>query len=293
MAYTIKKWDLGQLYPGFDSPELQGAFDNVEEQVASFEGVRGKLNPDMDAETFLEVVRASESMSRIVNKMYSYAGLAFAEDTQNQNAQTLIARMQQFAAEMQNRTMFFSLWWKEVDEKNAERLMKDSGDYRYYLEAMRLFKPHTLTEAEEKIVNIKDVTGMGALIPLYDAITNRYVFKLEVNGEVQELTRAGLQPFMQGPDAEMRAKAYQESLRVFGNDGPILGQMYQACVRDWHNENINLRKFSSAISVRQPRGTCAIDEQAGRIAQGLSPQPWPTDRAAAVQALAGLPDTRR
>ncbi len=232
MAYTIKKWDLGQLYPGFDSPELQGAFDNVEEQVASFEGVRGKLNPDMDAETFLDVVRASESMSRIVNKMYSFAGLAFAEDTQNQNAQTLIARMQQFAAEMQNRTMFFSLWWKEVDEKN------------------RHFKPHTLTEAEEKVVNIKDVTGMGAMLTLYDAITNRYMFKLDVNGETKELTRAQLQPFIQGPDAEMRAKAYQESLRVFGNDGPILGQIYQARARDWHNENINLRKFSSAISVR-------------------------------------------
>jgi len=250
MAYTIKKWDLTQLYPGFDSSELQGAFDNVEEQVASFEGVRGKLNPDMDAETFLDVVRASESTSRIVNKMYSFAGLAFAEDTQNQNAQTLIARMQQFAAEMQNRTMFFSLWWKEVDDKNAERLMKDSGDYRYYLEEIRHFKPHTLTEAEEKIVNIKDVTGMGALLPIYDAITNRYVFKLEVNGEVKELTRAGLQPYIQGPDSEMRAKAYQENFRVFGEDGPILGQIYQARVRDWHNENINLRKFSSAISVR-------------------------------------------
>ena len=250
MAYTIKKWDLTQLFPSFDSPELQGAFDNVEEQVASFEGVRGKLNTDMSAETFLEVVRASESTSRIVNKMYSYAGLAFAEDTQNQNAQTLIARMQQFVAEMQNRTMFFSLWWKEVDDKNAERLMKESGDYRYYLEEIRHFKPHTLTEAEEKIVNIKDVTGMGAMIPLYDAITNRYVFKLEVNGEVQELTRAGLQPYIQGPDAEMRAKAYQENFRVFGEDGPILGQMYQARVRDWHNENINLRKFSSAMSVR-------------------------------------------
>jgi oligoendopeptidase F len=250
MAYTIKKWDLTQLYPGFDSPELQSAFDNVEEQVASFEGVRGKLNPDMDANTFLDVVRASESMSRVVNKMYSFAGLAFAEDTQNQNAQTLIARMQQFAAEMQNRTMFFSLWWKEVDDKNAERLMKDSGDYRYYLEEIRHFKPHTLSEAEEKIINIKDVTGMGALLPIYDAITNRYVFKLEVNGEVQELTRAGLQPYIQGPDAEMRAKAYQENFRVFGQDGPILGQIYQARVRDWHNENINLRKFSSAISVR-------------------------------------------
>ncbi|MEP6896259.1 MAG: M3 family oligoendopeptidase [Chloroflexota bacterium] len=250
MAYSIKKWDLGQLFPGFDSPELQGAFDNVEEQVASFEGVRGKLNADMDAETFLEVVRASESTSRLANRIGAFAGLSFAEDTQNQNSQTLIARVQQFGAEMQNRTMFFSLWWKDVDEKNAERLMSGSGDYRYYLEEMRHFKPHTLTEAEEKIVNIKDVTGMGAMMPLYDAITNRYVFKLEVDGEVKELTRAGLQPYIQGPDAEMRAKAYQENLRVFGDDGPILGQIYQARVRDWYNENINLRKFSSAMSVR-------------------------------------------
>ena len=33
MAYAPTKWDLGELFPGFDSPELQAAFDNVEEQV--------------------------------------------------------------------------------------------------------------------------------------------------------------------------------------------------------------------------------------------------------------------
>jgi len=249
-TYTIKKWNLDVLFPGFDSPELQAAFDNVEEQVASFEGLRDKLKPDIDPETFLEAVRASEATSRIVNRIFAFAGLLFSEDTQNQNAQTLIARAQQFAAEMQNRTLFFSLWWKELDDSNAERLMGASGDYRYYLEEMRHFKPHTLTEAEEKIVNIKDVTGMGALIPLYDALTNRYTFKLEVDGEVKELTRAQLQPYIQGPDPNLRAKAYQELYRVFSEDGPILGQMYQTRARDWHNENISLRKFSSPMSVR-------------------------------------------
>ncbi len=250
MAYVVKKWDLGQLFPGFDSPELQGAFDNVEEQVTSFEGVRNKLNPDMDVDTFLDVVRASEATSRIVNKAYAFAELSFAEDTQNQNAQSLMGRIQQFTAEMQNRTLFFSLWWKELDNANADRLMSASGDYRYYLEEIRHFKPHTLSEAEEKIINLKDVTGSSALVNLYDAITNRYVFKLEVNGEVKELTRAQLQPYIQGTDPEMRAKAYQELYRVYGEDGPILGQMYQTRARDWHNENISLRKFSSPMSVR-------------------------------------------
>jgi oligoendopeptidase F len=250
MAYQIKKWNLDPLFTGFDSPELNAAFDNVEEQVASFEGVRGKLNAEIDAETFLEAVKASEATTKIVNRIYAFAGLSFAEDTQNQNAQSLMGRVQQFVAEMQNRILFFSLWWKEVDEANANRLMGAAGDYRYYLEEMRHFKPHTLTEAEEKVVNLKDVTGSNALVNLYDSITNRYVFKLKVNGKEQELTRAGLQPYIQGSDAKMRAAAYQENFRVFGNDGPILGQIYQNRVRDWHNENITMRKFKSAMSVR-------------------------------------------
>ena len=250
MAYELTTWNLDELYSGFESPELQGAFDNLEEEVTSFEGVRDKLNPDMDAESFLQVVRASESMTRIGNRLSSFVGLSFAADTQDQTAQTYMARVQQFGADMANRTLFFSLWWKELDEKNAERLMAEAGDYRYYLEEMRNFKPHTLTEAEEKIINIKDVTGMGALTTLYDAITNRYVYKLEIDGEVQELTRGALMAHAQGGDADLRAKAYQELYRVYGDDGPILGQMYQSRARDWHNENVSLRKFSSAMSVR-------------------------------------------
>ena len=250
MAYAPTKWSLNELYPSFDSPDLQAAFDNVEEQVMSFEGIRGKLQPDLDANQFLEFVRASESTARLINKIYAFTGLSFSSNTQDEIAQTYMARVQQFAASMQNRTLFFGLWWKELDDKNAERLMSSAGDYRYYLEEMRHFKPHTLSEAEEKIINIKDVTGAGALVTLYDAITNRYVFKLEVDGETKELTRGQLQPFIQGPNAELRAKAYQELFRVFSADATILGQMYQTRARDWHNENVDLRKFSSPISVR-------------------------------------------
>src|SRR5688500_18710796 len=103
-TYSVKKWNLGELFTGFNSTELQGAFDNVEEQVASFEGVRGKLAPDIDAQTFLDVVRATEEATLVVNRMYAFAALSFAENTQNQTAQSLLGRVQQFVAEIQNRT---------------------------------------------------------------------------------------------------------------------------------------------------------------------------------------------
>jgi oligoendopeptidase F len=222
----------------------------IEEQVTSFEGLRNKLNPDMPADQFVDVMRASEETTRVANKLYSFAGLSFTADTQDQKAQSLQNRVLQFLAEVENRTLFFSLWWKELDGDNAKRLLDASGGYRYYLEAMRLYKPHTLSEAEEKIVNIKNVTGSNALVNLYDSITNRYTFKLLVNGKTKEMTESELYSFRYSTDPKMRAKSYQEQLRVYGNDGPILGQMYQTRLRDWHNENIDMRKFNKPIAAR-------------------------------------------
>ncbi len=250
MTYVQTKWSLADLFPGFDSPELEAAFDQVEEQVTSFEGVRGKLKSEMEAEQLVEIVRASEEINRTVSRMYAFAGLAFAADTQDQAAQTLQSRMDQFAAEMQNRVLFFDLWWKEVDEANAKRLMDASGDDRYHLEMIRHFKPHTLSEPEEKIINLKNVTGVNALNTLYDSITHRYTFKFEAGGEIKELTESELQAFRYSADPDERARSYREQFRVFGADGPILGQIYQTIVRDWHTENISLRKFLNPIAAR-------------------------------------------
>jgi oligoendopeptidase F len=149
-----------------------------------------------------------------------------------------------------NRTLFFSLWWKELDDTAAERLMAGSGEYRYWLEEMRHFKPHTLTEPEEKIINIKDVTGASAIGNLYTTLTNRYIFHLTVDGELKELTRGEIMVYARSYDPALRAAAYQELYRVYGQDGAILGQMYQTLVRDWHNENVDLRHFSSPMAVR-------------------------------------------
>jgi len=184
------------------------------------------------------------------SRLATYPGLLFAADTQDQDVQSLYARVQQFVAKVQNLTLFFSLWWKELNNAKANELMSLSDGYRYWLEEMRHFKPHTLTEPEEKIINIKDVTGAQALVTLYDSITNRYAFKVEVDGEVQEFTRGQLIPLIQGGDPDLRAAAYQEQYRVYEDDGPILGQMYQNLIRDWQAENVELRNYATPISAR-------------------------------------------
>ena len=250
MTYQLSPWSLKDLFTDIKAPDLEDAFKQLEEQVTSFEKLRPQLKADLPVSNFLEIIKESDESARIANKLYSFAELAFAADTQNQSIQALLSRIQQFMAELENRTLFFSLWWKDLDETNAQRLMEASGDYRYYFEELRQFKPHTLSELEEQVVNLKNVTGSNALVTLYDAITNRYVFKLEVDGQIKELTRGELSVYVRSADPDLRAKAYQELYRVYGADGPILGQMYQTMVRDWHNENLILRKFASPIAAR-------------------------------------------
>ena len=249
-TYTQKRWSLADIYPSADGKEIKAAFADLEKKVTEFEKKRPLLNDGISTADFLAVIHAVEEISRILNRLGSFAGLWFTEDTQNQAALSLNARTDQLMAETENRTLFFSLWWKDLADEIAERLMNESGDYRYWLEAMRHFKPHTLSEPEEKIINTKNVTGVSAFNTLYDSITNRYTFKVEVAGEVKELTRGEVMMYARQSDPDLRARAFQALYQVYGNDGPILGQIYQTLVRDWRNEEIDLRHFASPISAR-------------------------------------------
>ena len=249
-TFTQSRWSLQDLFPQAPGPELETVFTQLQEEAAAFEKVRPELRPDLPVETFLEYIRLLEKINDQAYRLSSYAVLWFSEDTQNQAAQVLMARMEQFGSELSNRLLFFGLWWKDLPEEDAQRLMAASGDYRYWLEEMRHFKPYTLSEPEEKVINIKSVTGASALNMLYDSITNRYTFKLTVDGQESELTRGELMIYVRHHDPQLRAAAYQELYRVFGNDSPILGQIYQTLIRDWRNEQVGLRGFANPIAAR-------------------------------------------
>jgi oligoendopeptidase F len=243
-------WSLEDLFPAYDSPETRAAIDDLNNRLSAFEKVREHLSPDLSEAGFIDIIQQYESIMRLANRLYGFAALWFSSDTQDQQAQSFVAQIEQMLAEAQNRVLFFDLWWKGLEDEPASRLMSNSGDYRYWLEAMRQFKPFMLSEPEEKVINIKDVTGVQALQRLYDTITNRYVFRVEVDGEVQELTRGELMVYARHHDPDLRARAYQELYKVYGDDGAVLGQIYQTIVRDWRNENLAMRHFATPIAVR-------------------------------------------
>jgi len=250
MPYTQTRWKLDALVPSAEGPEVQKALKAFERRVKKVEAWRAKLKPSLPVAAFLALLKDYEAMQRESTRVGAFAQLRFAADTQDQSALAFLGQIQQLLAQAQNRTLFFPLWWRKLDNANAKRLMKASGDLRYWLEEMRHFKPHTLSEAEEKIINLKDVNGVRALETLYDTITNKFTFTLEVDGEKKTLTEDALTAYVQHPNPALREAAYKERLRVYTEQSLVLSQLYSNIVRDWRSENVDLRKFRGPISVR-------------------------------------------
>ncbi len=252
-TYSQTRWDLSDLLPAPTDEIVEERIRNLEESVAAFEAARHILRADMDPDTFLDLVRRYEAIVEEMRVLGSYGQLWFSEDTQSPQALAYLNRMQQVLTDFQNRLLFFELWWKSLDDEAANRLLPqgdENADYRHFLQSLRRFKPYTLDEQVEQVINLKDANGIQAVVTLYTMLTNRLEYTLEVDGEVQKLTRAQLSAYFYSPRADLRAAAYQELYRVYGEEAPILGQMYVNRVRDWHNEYVKVRGFATPIAAR-------------------------------------------
>jgi oligoendopeptidase F len=243
------RWDLTHLL-GDPITEFESILAHLESKVAKIESARPTLAPSISSHDLLALLSLSEEIAQGSSRLGAYAYLWFSENTKNAEARSFKARVEERLTNLNNRLLFFDLWWQGIDDTNAVRLMADVGDLRYHLETIRRFKPHTLSEPEEKIVRIKNVTGRSAVHTLYDVVTNGLTFTVRERGKTKTLNREGLMAYVRSPKASVRQAAYQELYRIFTAQRDLLGEMYKALVSDWKSENLGLRRFSSPIATR-------------------------------------------
>lgn len=252
--YAPSAWDLSELLAEPSEQEIAARMAEIEEEAGAFEKLREPLQAEnLTADDVTEALRRYESILRKAWTLGSYAMLWFSADTQSTPAITLQNRMQQALTDIQNRLLFFELWWKGLDDARAAQLAPDAAvepDYAFFLQDLRRTRPYTLDEKSEQLINLKDANGITGLMTVYSMLTNRLEFTLTVDGEERKLTRDALMRYVYSPDPQMRAAAYQELYRVYGNESKVLAQIYNNRVRDWWNEQVQLRGYASPIAVR-------------------------------------------
>jgi oligoendopeptidase F len=246
---TPDRWDLTHLVKD-PVTQLEHYLSDLDARVVQIEAARTRLVPGMPSKDFQSILDLNETVARSSSRLGAYAYLWFSENTKDPKARSFKTHVEERLTALQNRLLFFELWWQGVDDQNAARLMADAGDLRYHLETIRRYKPYTLSEPEEQIINVKNVTGRSAVNTLYDVVTNAFTFTVKAGGRKKTLNREGLMAYVRSPKASVRQAAYQELYRVFSAQRDLLGEIYKTLVNDWKSENLSLRHFSSPIAAR-------------------------------------------
>jgi len=208
--YKLGGWNLSELAKNPKSPEFQKQIKELEKQAEKFEKIKSVLDSKIPSKKFLNILHQVEEISEKMNKIGGYASLSYSSDTQSDEATSLMTRMSKLGSEISNKILFFDLWWKiQVDEKNAKRLMKDAGELTEYLSHKRLFAKYALSEPEERIINTLDVTGISALVKLYDKITNAFEYKMKIGGKTKTMTREEITNYVRSTNPKIRETAYK------------------------------------------------------------------------------------
>ncbi len=251
--YDITPWDISELLPDPNEELIGQRLQSLEAEVTRFEAQRAKLSPEMGSGAFLGVLKQYEALVIAIDVLAGYSNLWFSSDTQSADAIAFRNRMRQVLSQLQNRFIFFELWWQSLDEEQAEGLLPDAQtetDYRHYLQELRRFKPYTLDERSEQLINTKNTNGIDAVITLYSMLTNRLEFEVELPEGRRTLTEGEMRGHFYSPDPQTRIVVYDELFDVYKREAPVLAQIYANRVRDWHNEYVQLRGMPSPISVR-------------------------------------------
>jgi oligoendopeptidase F len=251
------EWDLSELLKDPIKMEFNKSLNDISTKVAKFEEKKPTLGNNISITDFTKLIKDSEEIAESLSYVTGYSHLKYAENTSSNDAGALVTKVNIFATEISNKLLFFDLWFKKVlDEENADRLIKEAPDvYKDYLLHERSMSKYTLNEAEEKIVNILDVTGMSALIKIYDRMTNGFEFEyIEERGtrKIRKIitNKEKLISLVRSSKSSERVAAYRSLLSTYKKNSGVLGEIYINRILNWNNEYILLRGFPTPISVR-------------------------------------------
>ena len=249
--YKLSKWSLDDLLKNPTRSTFDKKLAELNNYAREFEKQKKFLNKKISSKKLLELIHKIEHITEKSSIIGGYASLQYSENTQSDEATSLLTRISQFGSEIENRLLFFDLWWKkQIDEKNARRLIKSSGEYSQYLEFKRILAKYSLSEPEEKIINTLDVTGASALVKLYDKITNAFVYVVKIDGKEKRMNREELTTLVRNKKSKVREAAYKSLFSKYSENKGVTGEIYQNIVLNLKDEGIGMRGFSSPIMIR-------------------------------------------
>ena len=222
---TLPQWDLNDLYPGMESPELRADLDSASVECAAFEqAYKGRLASVLDGADaggqMAVIVARYEKIEDLLGRLYSFAGLVYSGDTTDPIRTKFYGDVQEKLTDASTHLLFFTLELNRLDDAKMEAALNDPafGKYRPWIEDVRAEKPYQLEDRIEQLFHEKGVTSRSAFNRLFDETIASLRF--EVDGKSLPLEQtlnylAEPEEAKRKAGAEALAKVFGENLRLF------------------------------------------------------------------------------
>jgi oligoendopeptidase F len=167
-------WDLDPLVDGDGPDGADRLLDDADARAARFAEAHAGRVGELDGPGLAAAMSELEVIVDLLGRAGSYAMLRFAVDTADPANGALLARVQERGTAVETKLLFFELEWAAVDDERADELLAADGleTTRHHLRTLRRYRPHLLSEPEERLMTEKGLTGRDAWTRLFSELTS-------------------------------------------------------------------------------------------------------------------------
>ena len=226
----LPHWDLSDLYDGMESPALARDLEEAKHRAIAFrDRYAGKLE-EQSASGLAEALARYETIEETLGRIMSYAQLLFSGDSSDAAISRFYQSMSERVTEITTDLLFFTLELNRLDEEAlASKLAEPAlAPWKPWLEDLRVFKPHQLSDEIEKLLHEKEVTGASAWSRLFDET----MAGLRVTLGEERLTVSDALNRMSDRDRATRATAAQGISTTFGENIRLFSLITNTLAKD-------------------------------------------------------------
>ena len=198
-------WDLSDLYGAAEDPRLTGDLDQADARAAGLrEQYYGRI-AELSPEQLRTMLQEYEAIYELVAKVGSYAYLYWSANTMEPARGALLQRATERESRLSQELVFVELEWANAPDDVAQKLIEspELASYRHYLEKARLYRPHVLSEPEERVLAEKSVTGRSAWERFFGETLSAATFELDG----VKLPKEKVLSKLHEPDRDLRRRA--------------------------------------------------------------------------------------
>jgi oligoendopeptidase F len=185
------EWNLDPLLDGAGdgAAGVDALLDEALRRADAFAAAHAGRMGTLDGPGLVAAMTELAALQDLVGRAGSYAVLRFATATADPERGALLQRVQERGTELETKLLFFELEWAALEDEDAERLLAAEGlDFaRHHLRSVRRYRPHLLSEPEEKILAEKALTSSAAWTRLFEEQAAAIEVELDGDGSAVAL----------------------------------------------------------------------------------------------------------